>query len=415
MANCSSAPAPTRFIGLDIHKDYFVAVGVNAEKQIVFGPTRASVHEVDAWIEKHLRKTDAVVLEVTVNAWLFHDALQPYVHSVIVVHPPNVKLVTHVKVKTDKKAAQSLAELLAAGLLDGVWVPPLEVRHLRALIAQRAKMVKLVTMAKNRLSAVLHRNHFQYSGEKGKFHAEARAWWEGLPLSEMELFIIRSDLDTLDFGERQVQQIEAQIQKTAANDPRVPLLTQLPGVAMLSAITILSAVGTIQRFEKAKYLVGYAGLGTSVHDSGLTHQNGRITKAGRRDLRGAMVDAANAAVRHHPFWKQEFERMERRMGRSKAVVAVARKLLVAVWHILTKEEVDRHADEQSVAASFFKLAYELRVKNLPDGQSAKEYTRSQLDRLGIGRNLTTIPWGTKTVKLPPSKLNEEAKEMSGVT
>jgi hypothetical protein len=110
-------PVPSRFIGLDIHKDYFVAVGVNADRQIIFGPQRASVHEVDAWIKKYLNSQDAVVLEVTVNSWLFHDLLQPHVHSVIVVHPPNVRLVTQVKVKTDKKAAQSLAELLNVGML----------------------------------------------------------------------------------------------------------------------------------------------------------------------------------------------------------------------------------------------------------------------------------------------------------
>ena len=67
-----------------------------------------------------------------------------------------------------------------------------------------------------------------------------------------------------------------------------------------------------------------------------------------------------------------------------------------------------------MAASFFKLAYEVRIKNLPYGQSAREFTRSQLDRLGIGANLKTVPWGSKTVKLPPSKLKEK-KEMSGVT
>jgi hypothetical protein len=212
-----------------------------------------------------------------------------------------------------------------------------------------------------------------------------------------------------------VDKAEKVLGEWVAKDERVPLLVQIPGCGMLTAITILAAIGDITRFAKPKKLVGYAGLGTSVHDSGQTHRNGRITKAGRRDLRGAMVDAANAAIRHHPFWKQEFERLERRTGRSKAVVAIARKLLAAVWHILTKEVVDCHAEEQSVAASFFKLAYELRVKNLPDGQSAKEYTRSQLDRLGIGRSLTTIPWGSKKVKLPPSKLQEEAKKVSGVT
>jgi transposase len=399
-----SLSAPLRFIGLDIHKEYFVAVGVAPDRQVVFGPQRVPVYGVDAWIEKHLSRSDAVVLEVTVNSWLFHDALLPFVHSVTVVHPPNVALVTQVRVKTDKKAAQSLAELLSAGLLQGVWVPPLEVRHLRALIAQRAKMVDLATMAKNRLSSVLHRNHLLYTGGSNRFHPQAREWWQALPLSAMELFIISSDLDTLEFAKLQIERIEQQLQQAAAKDNRVPLLTQLPGVAMLSAITILAAIGTISRFPNAKQLVGYAGLGTSVHDSGMVHHNGRITKAGRKDLRGAMVDAANAAVRHHPFWKHEFSRMERHLGRSKAIVAIARKLLVAVWHILTRETADVHADEKSVAASLFKLAYEMRVKNLPEGKSAKEFTRAQLDRLGLGASISSISWGSKRVKLPPSKL-----------
>jgi transposase len=83
-----------------------------------------------------------------------------------------------------------------------------------------------------------------------------------------------------------------------------------------------------QSFIDASHLVGYAMLGTRVHDSGQVHQNGRITKCGRRDLRGEMVKAANAAVRHHPFWKHEFERLEPRLGRSKTIMVIARKLLV---------------------------------------------------------------------------------------
>jgi hypothetical protein len=151
----------------------------------------------------------------------------------------------------------------------------------------------------------------------------------------------------------------------------------MPGVNVLTALTILAAIGTIERFEDAKHLVGYAGLGTRVHDSGQVHQNGRITKAGRKDLRRAMVNAANVAVQHHPFWKKEFARLEVRLGRSKAIVAIARKLLVAVWHILTFEAVDRHADKRSVAASFINLAYKMGVKNLPNGTAPRPLPASR--------------------------------------
>jgi transposase len=395
-------PLIQRWIGLDIHKAYFVAVGVNAEKCTVFGPHKIPNVQLENWIAKHLLPTDAVVMEMSTNTYLFYDTLLPHVGSVIAVHPPNVRLVTGVKVKTDKKAALTLAQLHAAGMLIGVWIPPVEVRELRAVIAQRSKMVRLQTQAKNRLTSLLHRTHRERPAQP--FKPEQKAWWEALPLTAIEKYIVASDLETLAFAGKQIDAIGEVLRQEAAKDERVPLLTQLPGVAMLTALTILAAIGPIERFEDAKHLVGYAGLGASVHDSGQMHATGHITKAGRRDLRGAMVDAANAAVRHHPFWKKEFERLEYRLGRSKAIVAIARRLLVAVWHILTNGVADRHADVISVAASMYKLAYEIKISNLPKGVSSRVFTRQQLDRLGIGQNLDVLPRSGKNVKLPPSQL-----------
>ena len=396
---------PTRFFGLDIHKEYFVAVGVNPQREVVFGPQRVSNYQLDEWVARVLTTQDSVVLEMTTNTYLFYDSLVPLVHSVIAVHPPNVALVTNVKVQTDKKAALALAQLHAAGLLEGVWIPPQEVRDLRALIARREKMVQLSTMAKNRLHSMLHRNHLILPEKP--FAPEQRSWWESLSLSSTEQFLVHSDLDTLEFAQKQVDQAEECLKKASAEDERIPLLVQLPGVAMLTAITILAAIGDVTRFPNAKKLVGYAGLGTRVHDSGKTHNSGRITKTGRRDLRRAMVNAANHAIEHHPHWKKEFERQEPHLGRPKAVVAIARKLLVAVWHVLSEKAADRFADPTSVACSFFAHAYRVGVRNLPEGQSAIAFTREQLDRLGIGQDLLEIPWGSKHHKLPASKLLPE--------
>ena len=125
----SEQPNIQRWIGLDIHKAYFVAVGVNAEKQTVLGPQKIPNEQLEPWIAKYLEPTDAVVMEMTTNTYLFHDILVPHVGSVIAVHPPNVLLVTGVRVKTDKKAAETLAQLHAVGMLRGVWIPPVEVRE----------------------------------------------------------------------------------------------------------------------------------------------------------------------------------------------------------------------------------------------------------------------------------------------
>ncbi len=148
--------------------------------------------------------------------------------------------------------------------------------------------------------------------------------------------------------------------------------------------------------------MGYTGFGARVHDSGQTRKTGRITKAGRRELRSVLAEAAHAARRTHPHWKEQYQRLHVRLGTSKALVAIARKLLVAVWHVLTKREADRHAQPRQVACSFFAFAYKVGVKNLPGGRSAREYVRYQLDQLGIGAELTHIPWGSKTFQLPPS-------------
>ena len=397
--------SPTRFFGLDIHKEYFMAVGVNVQREVIFGPQKVSNYQLDIWASRLLTPQDSVVLEMTTNTYLFYDTLMPYVHSIIAVHPPSVALVTNAQVKTDKKAALALAQLHAAGMLTGVWIPPHEVRDLRALIARREKMVHLSTMAKNRLHSLLHRNHLVLPEKP--FDPDQRTWWENLPISATEQFLVRSDLETLAFARKQVEQAEECLKKESAQDERILLLVQLPGVAMLTAITILAAIGDISRFSTAKKLVGYAGLGARVHDSGMTHATGRISKAGRKDLRRAMVNAANHAIEHHVHWKKEFERLEPHLGRSKAVVAISRKLLVAVWHVLSKEVADRFADPRDVASSFLRYAYRVGVRNLPDEQPALVFTRDQLDRLGVGKDLKEIPWGSKRFKLPPSKILHE--------
>jgi hypothetical protein len=75
-----------------------------------------------------------------------------------------------------------------------------------------------------------------------------------------------------------------------------------------------------------------------------------------------------------------------------------------VWHILTRATADRFADDQNVASSFFALAYKMGVRRLPDGVGARQYVRDQLDRLGLGQELTHIPWGRKRYQLPPSRV-----------
>lgn len=402
-------PLPARFIGLDIHKHYLVAVGVDAERNLVLGPQRVPWTHFEGWINKRLRPDDAVALEVTTNAWRVHDALVDKVRSVTIVHPPNVRLIVAQPVKTDRKAAQALADLLAAGLLQGIWVPPQEVRDLRALVSRRWRAVAMSTAAKNRLHSVLHRANAGLPAEGSPFDPENRDWWDGLPLSETEALLVQEDLDTLAFAIKQKERLEAALHKMAAGDARVPLLVQVPGIGVINAMSILGAIGDIRRFEDPACLASYAGLCPRIYDSGERRTTGRITKHGRRDLRRAMVDAANKAVEHHPRWKREFQRLEPRKGRSKAVTAVARMMLISVWHILTAQIADREIEPQQAASALFAYAYKVGVRNLPGGITARQFVRRELDRIGF-TEFERFRWGSKVITLP-DELRRKVAEM----
>ncbi len=111
------APPPvqlTRFVAIDVHKDYVMVGAVDVQQQIVLPPRRLSMIEFEDWAPKRLTKSDSVVLEATTNAWHLVDQLQPYAGAVTVAHPLLVKLISAARVKTDTRDTINLARLLAA-------------------------------------------------------------------------------------------------------------------------------------------------------------------------------------------------------------------------------------------------------------------------------------------------------------
>jgi transposase len=391
-----------RYIGLDVHKHYLIAVGVDDDLNVVLPVRRVEFSYLEAWMKKTLTKQDDVVLEMTTNTWQLYDELCVYAGFVLVVHPPHVALITRSQVMNDKIAASILARLLAKGLLVGIWIPPQEIRELRGLVAQRKKMTGLATQAKNRLHAVLQRHHW-LPPEGNPFQEAQKNWWLTLPLGSLEKVNVESDRETLQFAEKQLRRLTSMMEEIANQSKEVTRLLQLPGFGVVTAVTVWAAIGAIQRFEDAQHLVGYAGLGTKVHDSGRTSRSGRITKAGRRDLRLVLIEAAQVAANKHPHWKAELTRLQPRLGRNKAIVAIARKLLVAVWYILAQHKTDRFAQPEAIAQKFLKFAYQLGKENRPKGLSAAQFVRQRLDVLQLGYELTSIAWGSKKpIPLPPS-------------
>ena len=399
-----------RYIGLDVHKHYLIALGVDEELNIVLPARRVELSRLEAWMKKTLTRQDEVVLEMTTNTWQLYDELVVYAGSVLVVHPPHVALITRSQVMNDKIAASILARLLAKGLLVGIWVPPQEIREMRGLVAQRRKMTNLATQAKNRLHAVLQRHHLA-PPEGNLFGASNQAWWQSLSIGKLEKLNLESDLDTLQFAEKQVNRMTEIMEGMAVEQEPIGRLLHLPGFGVVTAVTVWAAIGDIRRFAEPKYLVGYAGLGTRVHDSGMTMRSGKITKAGRRDLRTVLIEAAQAAASSHPHWQAELTRLEPRLGHNKAIVAIARKLLIAVWHVLAQKQTDRFVEPEKVSQKLLRFAYDVGKRNRA-GLSAAQFVRQRLDALQIGQELTSIAWGSKKpIPLPPSTVKPEGSDV----
>ncbi len=299
MKSPSISTSQRRFLALDLHKHYLVVGGVNRQQEVVLNPRRISLQKWPAWAKTNLLSTDTVVLEATTNAWEIYDQVAPLVDRTIVAHPPKVKWIAEARVKTDRHDVLRLAHLLAADLIPEVWVPPVEVRELRSLMAHRRRLVQMSTRARNHLHSLLHRHNLK--PPPGKiFTQKHREWWHKLDISPTQQMRFRHDLATIDHVDELLAEIEKELYRISTSDPwadQVPFLLQLPGFGLIVTLTVLAAIGDISRFSRPKKLVGYAGLGASIHSSGDKHRTGRITKTGRKELRWILVESCSSRKR----------------------------------------------------------------------------------------------------------------------
>ncbi len=223
-------------------------------------------------------------------------------------------------------------------------VPPRELREIRALVRHRASLVRARTTVKNRVHAIVDQ-HGLRCGYSDLFGKRSLEWLRSLDLGALDDLILRSHLEQVESLSRLVEEADEEIRCRASPDEDVRLLLSLTGVDVYTALLIRSEIGNISRFPDYKRLVSWAGLAPSLHQSGTVEYSGGITRQGSRMLRWAMVESARSAVRHDERMRGFYERVKRRRGDGKAVVAVACKMLKVIWFMLSRREVYQSRNE----------------------------------------------------------------------
>jgi transposase len=295
-------------------------------------------------------------MESTGAYWLdLYNHLDDLHISVVLANPLKTKAIASARIKSDKVDARILAHLLRTDLIPECYVPPREMREIRSLVRHRLSIVKLRTMVKNKVHALVDRNgsKHEFSDLFGKSGIQ---WLKSLELSGLDRLMLDNYLMHLENLNMQIGRVDDEITSRASIDNDVRLLMSLTGVNVYSALLIKSEIGTIERFPDYKKLVSWAGLAPSLHQSGNVEYHGNITKQGSTMLRWIMVEAARVASVFDPRLRAFYERVAERRGDQKAVVALANKMLKIIWFMLTKREAYESANRKRYAKKLNSLS-----------------------------------------------------------
>jgi transposase len=271
-------------------------------------------------------------------AWV-RERLQAGGWTVQIADARKAKAVGSLAAKTDKLDARVLAELARRDLVPQVHVPTFADRELKERLGRRMHLVKLRTSAMNRAHGVLSQFGVTLAFSRLRQPDRDELLIErGVP--EVWRRSIAEAVAVVRALDERLIPLEQELRPIARADPRVQLLVTIPGIGDLLGLTIASEIGDISRFASARKLVGYSGLTPRVYQSGQKSRTGKLSKTGSTMLRWAAIEAAQQAWRPNNPWHQLYRDVKERCGGkgNPAKAAVARKVLIASWHVLALQQ-----------------------------------------------------------------------------
>lgn len=321
------------YVGLDVHKRACYATVMNERGEVV--KQEKFPNEREEFKRFFNCIGDAKVAMEACYCWQpAYELLDEMGYDVELAHPMKTRIIAEAKIKTDASDSEALAHLLRTNLLPTSYVPPRETRELRELVRLRTYLVRERTRFKNKVHAELVKRGIKAMGNP--FTKRGMARLRELGIGAVDTYVVM--MESLD---GQINELSKTLKQTAGKNEDAKLLMTAPGVGYFSALLVLAEIGDISRFSDAEKLCSYAGLVPSTRQSGSSVRRGSITKQGSGLLRWALIQCAWAHVRNDGPLAGSFRGIAKRKGVKVAVVATARKMLVAIYWMLKRREVFR--------------------------------------------------------------------------
>ena len=321
------------YVGLDVHKKFIFGCVKDEKGNILHEKKfRNEEHSMDAFL-MNVPKDSKIALESS-SCWQYvFDYLVDQEYEVFLSNPIKTRLIGESKKKTDIEDARKLADLLRMNMLPLSYAAPPHIRIQRQITRHRLSLVNMRTEIKNKIHAILRR-HGVMTEVEDAFTQKSIEYMQVLDLPMTDKFELDQYLAMLRHINLKIDETQERIEELANDEPNARILMTHPGVGHYSALMSTGEIGYIGRFSSAKKLVSFAGLNPSVYQSGDKCYQGHITKEGSKNLRWILIQCANIAVQKDKRLKSFYLKKKLGKGHNKAIVAVARKMLINMYVML---------------------------------------------------------------------------------
>lgn len=325
----------TMYVGLDTHKKFSQGCVLDKEGRVILEQKfRNDPHSMDMFL-LNVKKEDSKIALESSSCWQYvYDYLTDAGYDVVLANPSRIRLIAESRKKTDKNDAKILADLLRMNMLPESYAAPGHVRLERQITRHRLSLKGMQKQTKNKIHAILRRHGYQTELDD-IFTQKGIQYLESLDLPMHDRYELDDYIDIIKDFTIRIKVADEHINKYVEKNPHAQLLKTHIGIDYYSALTITGEIGDIRRFNSGRKIISFSGLNPSVSQSGERCYTGPISKQGSKHLRRILIQCANIAIKYDRRLKSYYLKKKLAKGHNKAIVAVARKMLINIYVMMT--------------------------------------------------------------------------------